>query len=81
MIVRNDYAPETVVDGQTGYIVSSHEELFVRLEELLGSQELRGAFGRAGRQHAARFDWDVITRRWENIFLRLSHTEPPLKGA
>jgi glycosyltransferase involved in cell wall biosynthesis len=73
VIVRDNYSPETVVDGQTGYIVSSHEELFVRLEELLGNQELREAFGQGGRQHAVQFDWDLITRRWENIFRHLSH--------
>jgi len=74
VIVRNNYQPETVIDGQTGYIVSTEEELFIRLEELLGSQDLRRALGRAGRQHAARFDWDLIARRWENIFRHLSHT-------
>jgi glycosyltransferase involved in cell wall biosynthesis len=72
VVVRNNYQPETVVDGQTGYVVASDEELFIRLEELLRSQEARRALGQAGRHHVAQFDWDRITRRWEDIFLRLS---------
>jgi glycosyltransferase involved in cell wall biosynthesis len=71
VIARKNYRPETVVDGQTGYLVASDDELFVRLGALLSSPELRRSLGEAGRQHSQRFDWDPITRQWEEIFLRL----------
>ena len=71
MIARNNYQPETVVDGETGYLVGSDEELFVRLQELLANHELRRRLGEAGRRHSLHFDWDLITRRWEDIFLDL----------
>jgi glycosyltransferase involved in cell wall biosynthesis len=47
---------------------SSEEELLERLGELIESSELRRKMGRASRLHSERFDWDAITRRWEDIF-------------
>jgi glycosyltransferase involved in cell wall biosynthesis len=71
VIARNYYQPETVVDGETGYLVGSDYELFARLKELLTDPDLRRKFGEAGRRHSLRFDWDPITRQWEEIFLDL----------
>jgi glycosyltransferase involved in cell wall biosynthesis len=75
VLARINYEPETVVDGQTGFLVGSDEELFSRLEQLLDHADLRRDLGRAGRKHSEQFDWDIITRRWEEIFLRLSSQE------
>jgi glycosyltransferase involved in cell wall biosynthesis len=72
VIARNNYEPETVIDGETGFLVGSDENLFSRLEQLLRDSGLRRGLGLAGRRHSQQFDWDVITRRWEEIFLRLS---------
>jgi glycosyltransferase involved in cell wall biosynthesis len=72
VIVRNNYEPETAIDGTTGYLVDSDEELFGRLERLLQNPDLRRALGLAGRKHSERFDWDIVTRQWEEIFLRIS---------
>jgi glycosyltransferase involved in cell wall biosynthesis len=71
VIARKNYEPETVIDGQTGYLVASDAELFMRVEELLSGPDLRRNLGEAGRRHSERFDWDVITRQWEGIFERL----------
>jgi glycosyltransferase involved in cell wall biosynthesis len=68
VIARNDYRPETVVDGQTGYLGTSDEELLERLGELIASSELRRRMARASRLHSERFEWDTIVRRWEDIF-------------
>jgi glycosyltransferase involved in cell wall biosynthesis len=72
VIARKDYEPETVVDGETGYLVASDQELFRRLEELLRCPTLRQEFGVAGRKHSKKFDWDVLTSRWQEIFLQLT---------
>ncbi len=72
IIARRDYNPETVIDGETGYVVQSDDELYGRLRELLDNEALRNRLGSAGRLHSEKFDWDSITRRWESIFLRLA---------
>ena len=71
VIARKNYEPETVLDGETGCLVGSDEELFARLGELLRNPGLRRKLGEAGRRHVKQFDWDPITRRWEEIFLSL----------
>lgn len=68
VIARNDYAPETVVHGETGYQVGSDEELMASLGLLLADAGLRRKLGRAGRLHSKRFDWDAITVQWEQTF-------------
>jgi glycosyltransferase involved in cell wall biosynthesis len=71
VIARNDYQPETVIDGQTGYLVSSNDELFARLADLLNSLDLRRNLGAAGRKHIERFDWDHVASCWQEIFISL----------
>jgi len=71
VIARKAYEPETLIDGQTGCLVACDDELFARLAELLRRPDLRRTLGLAGRKHCEQFDWDPITRRWEEIFLRL----------
>jgi glycosyltransferase involved in cell wall biosynthesis len=72
VIARKNYEPETVVSGETGYLVASDDELFAHLKELICRPERRRVLGQAGRKHIERFDWDVITGRWEEIFTKLS---------
>lgn len=76
VIARNSYQPETVLHQQTGYLVSTDDELFRGLEELISSPSRRNAMARASRAHAEKFDWDPITRQWEDIFLRLAQRNP-----
>jgi len=77
VIARADYQPETVLHEQSGFLGRSDDELLVYLEKLLASPDLRRSMGRAARTHIQKFDWDPITRQWEEIFLRLD----PRKGA
>jgi len=70
VIARKDYEPETVIDGETGYLGGSDDELLERLGRLLPDPELRRRMGRASRSLSERFDWDPITRRWEDVFAR-----------
>ena len=74
VVARRDYRPETVVDGQTGCLGGSDDELLDKLAQLIASPELRREMGRASRAHIEHFDWDVITRRWEEIFVQLVST-------
>jgi glycosyltransferase involved in cell wall biosynthesis len=72
VIARKDYGSETVIHGETGYLVGCDDELYAKLEELFNNEDLRQKLGAAGRLHSERFDWDLITLKWESIFLRLA---------
>jgi glycosyltransferase involved in cell wall biosynthesis len=73
VIARKDYEPESVIDGKTGFLAATDDEMMTRLEQLLANPNLRRTLGEAGRSHMARFSWDVITRQWESIFTRLAN--------
>ena len=81
VIARKTYQPETVVHGQTGYLAGSDDEVFARLEELLSHPDQRRKLGEAGRKHSERFDWDPITRRWEEVFLDLMSRKTAARAA
>jgi glycosyltransferase involved in cell wall biosynthesis len=81
VIARKNYQPETVVHGQTGYLVNSDDEVFARLQELLLRPELRRKLGEAGRQYSELFDWGPITRRWEEVFLDLMSRKTAARAA
>jgi glycosyltransferase involved in cell wall biosynthesis len=81
VIARKNYQPETVVNGQTGYLVGSDDELFARLRELLTRPELCRKLGEAGRKHSELFDWGPITRRWEEVFLALMSRKMAARAA
>jgi glycosyltransferase involved in cell wall biosynthesis len=72
VIARADYEPETVLDGKTGYLGRGDDELLAHLERLIAGPDQRRSMGRAARTHIEQFDWDPITRQWEDIFLRLT---------
>lgn len=75
VIARKDYEPESVIDGKTGFLAATDDEMMMRLANLLGNPDLCRTLGEAGRSHMARFSWDEITRQWENIFTRLAHSQ------
>ncbi|MGC2450979.1 MAG: glycosyltransferase, partial [Candidatus Sulfotelmatobacter sp.] len=70
IIARKDYKPETVIDGKTGYLGANDDELLDRLGRLLAKADLRRDMGRASRALSERFDWDLITENWQEVFLR-----------
>jgi glycosyltransferase involved in cell wall biosynthesis len=81
VIARRDYQPETVVHGGTGYLVGTDDELFARVQELLSHPDQRRKLGEAGCKHSERFDWDPITRRWEEVFLDLMSRKTAARAA
>jgi glycosyltransferase involved in cell wall biosynthesis len=72
VLARKNYEPETVVDGQTGYLVGEDAELFAHLESMFTHREECRAMGLRGREHVAAFDWDIVVRKWEEVFIRLA---------
>jgi glycosyltransferase involved in cell wall biosynthesis len=75
VIARKDYEPESVIDGKTGLLAATDDEMMTHLASLLGNPGLCRCLGEAGRSHVARFSWDGITLQWESIFTRLARSQ------
>jgi glycosyltransferase involved in cell wall biosynthesis len=67
-VARRSYESDYVVDGVTGLLADSDEELSLALDRLIADAELRGQMSAAAVRHAQAFEWDTITRQWEQIF-------------
>jgi glycosyltransferase involved in cell wall biosynthesis len=72
VIARRDYEVESVIDGKTGFLTASDNDIMAHLGELLADGDLRRRFGAAARRHISSFSWDVIVPQWEAIFARLT---------
>jgi glycosyltransferase involved in cell wall biosynthesis len=71
-LVFRDYETPSVMDGVTGFQVATVEEMMERLGQLIADPGLRYAMGEAARQHAAKFDWDLIARQWQEAYLSIA---------
>lgn len=70
IIAMQNYHPDAVIHGITGFLAATDFELSIFLEKLIADRELRDRMRSAAIQHSAQFDWDVITRQWQDIFER-----------
>lgn len=67
--------PEVVVDGETGYLrpVGDVEGMAEGALRLLRDEDLRRAFGEAGRKRAVEvFSQDAVVERYRSIYQRLT---------
>jgi len=71
-IVFCDYATPSVVDGVTGFQVSTLEEMLDRLGALIADPALRETMGKAARRHAEQFDWEIVSRQWQDVYLKIA---------
>ena len=71
-IICRDYETPSVVDGVTGFQVGTKAEMIEKLSRLLFDARLRQLMGRAARQLAEEYDWDKISRKWEEAYLSIS---------
>jgi len=69
VILFHNYKPETVLDNKTGFIVKDFHEMLEKLEILINDAELRWKMGNNAREYVKNFDWDVIVKKWEEIFV------------
>jgi glycosyltransferase involved in cell wall biosynthesis len=67
-IVFDNYRPETVLDGETGFIVRNVNEMMEKLGILIEDASVRTTMGVKAREYAKKFDWNVITKQWEKEF-------------
>lgn len=63
---------EIVVDGKTGYLVETKEEMFEKVENIMTDKELRAVFGSEAKKYCtAKFDGKVRINYLENVFKEL----------
>ncbi|HEX6653101.1 MAG TPA: glycosyltransferase family 4 protein [Thermoleophilaceae bacterium] len=70
---------ESIVDGETGYLAQSDEELVARVREVVASPELRERLGAAARERAANFTWDRSAATFLDV-LRSAAGQSPENG-
>lgn len=70
-IIFDTYQAPVVVDGVSGYQVSTFDDMLARLRELIEDASLRRKMGQAAVEHARQYDWDNIARHWEALFLAI----------
>ena len=71
---RDGGLQETIVDGQTGYLVSDEVTFRQRVRLLLHDAALRRRFGEAARARAEQFSWQHSASALEAVCRRLSGT-------
>jgi glycosyltransferase involved in cell wall biosynthesis len=64
----NTYRPDCIMNGTTGFLADTEDDLSGGLEKLIKDPGLRLKMGDAAVAHAAKFDWDVITKKWADAF-------------
>jgi len=67
-IAMKIYHPDYVVDGLTGFLADTDDELGEKLGVLIRQPEMRLAMSQAAIAHAQKFDWDVIAQKWQEVF-------------
>jgi len=67
-IAMRTYRPDYVVNGTTGFLVETDNELAEKISLLIRDPELRRTMGQAAIEHAKKFDWDVIAKQWQDVF-------------
>ena len=70
-IAMRTYRPDYVLNGGTGFLAESDDELSEKLAVLIQQPDLRRRMGEAAIAHAAKFDWDVIAGKWLEVFERV----------
>ncbi len=66
-VVFADYHTPSVVDGVTGFQVSSDDELIQRVEQLVQDQGLRSRLGIEASELMKGFGWDRVAREWAGL--------------
>jgi glycosyltransferase involved in cell wall biosynthesis len=71
-VLFGDYRPNWVKCGESGYVVGTENEMIEAIGRLLGDGALRQSMGAAARRVAECFDWDIVARMWEDLFLEVA---------
>jgi len=70
VVAMGIYRPDYVVDGSTGFLADTEDELGEKLDLLIRQPDIRFAMAQAAIAHAQKFDWDVVAGEWQEVFER-----------
>ncbi len=71
-IVFRDYETPSVIDGVTGFQVGTVDEMMQALGRLISDPPLRERMGAAAREHVKKFDWDIVVKQWQDVYLEIA---------
>src|SRR5579863_1305768 len=71
-IVFRDYETPSVVHGETGFQVTTLEEMMAALDKLISDPSLRERMGRAAREHVKKFEWNFVSQLWQSAYLEIA---------
>ena len=69
-VARTSYHPDYVVDGATGLLAASDVQMSEALGRLIQEPALRAQMSAAAVRHVTQFDWDRVTKQWEEVLER-----------
>jgi glycosyltransferase involved in cell wall biosynthesis len=72
---------ETIIDGETGFLVSDSVTFRQRVRLLVHDAQRRRAFGEAARSRAEQFSWQETALEMEAVLQRLGGTLAPVLAA
>jgi len=72
VIAMNSYRPDYVIDGETGFLLDSDQEMGSKLQLLISKSGLRDEMAAAAIRHSRKFDWDRITEQWMAVFMQVT---------
>jgi glycosyltransferase involved in cell wall biosynthesis len=75
-IAMNAYRPDSVIHGETGFLVNSDSELEESLNVLLSSPGLRHSMSEAAVAHASLFQWKQSAEQWASVFQNVAGRVP-----
>ena len=75
-VIFRDYETPSVVDGVTGFHVTTIEEMMQALGKLIADGSLRERMGAAARVHVEKFDWAPVARQWQSAYLEMAAADP-----
>jgi glycosyltransferase involved in cell wall biosynthesis len=67
-IAMDLYRTDYVVNGKTGFLAETDNDLTESLDKIVGDASLRKAFAAAAISHASQFDWNDIAAQWAERF-------------
>lgn len=71
-IVFRDYETPSVIDGVTGFQVTTVDQMMEALGTLIADPSLRERMGTAAREHVKKFDWDIVVQQWQQAYLEIA---------